>query len=67
MIKAKIWRNHSIVNVVDFTIEGYDGRGNVVVYAIVVYSNGHIGAVKADDLRVIGREFISEGEENDQT
>jgi hypothetical protein len=67
MIKAKIWRNHSIVNVVDLTIEGYDGRGNAVVYAIVVYGNGNIGAVKADDLKVIDREFIPKGEENDRT
>ena len=67
MIKAKIRRNHSIVNVVDVTIEGYDGRGNVVVYAIVVYRNGQIGAVKADELQVIDREFIPEGEENDRT
>ena len=67
MIKAKKRSNHSIVNVVDFSIEGYDGRGNVVVYAIVVYRNGEIGAVKADDLRVIDREFIPEGEENDRT
>ena len=65
MIKAKKRSNHNIVNVVDFFIEGYDGRGNVVVYAIVVYRNGEIGAVKADDLRVIDREFIPAGAETD--
>lgn len=67
MIKAKIRRNHSIVNIVDFTIEGYDGRGNVVAYAIVVYRNGNIGSIKADDLQVIDWEFIPEGEDNDRT
>ena len=62
MIKAKLRRNHSIVNVVDFTIKGFYGRGNAVVYAIVVYRDGNIGAEKADELQVIDREFIPEGE-----